>query len=114
MDEYLHANRKLWDHWTTEHEQSPFYDLAGFKAGKDRLRSIELSELGDVSGKAADRPGAGLLVGVDHRVQLFRIKLRGERGRAHQVTEHHGQLPPPGLRPRNVYGLGSRVERLRG
>lgn len=52
MDEHLHANQKLWDQWTIEHEQSPFYDLAGFRAGKDRLRSIELSELGDVSGKS--------------------------------------------------------------
>lgn len=52
MDEYLQANRNLWDEWTIEHEKSPFYDLAGFKAGKDRLHSIELSELGDVSGKS--------------------------------------------------------------
>jgi SAM-dependent methyltransferase len=52
MDEYLQANQKLWDQWTDEHENSPFYDLAGFKAGKDRLRSIELAELGDVSGKS--------------------------------------------------------------
>src|SRR5512145_2143272 len=52
MDEYLEANQKLWDQWTVEHEKSPFYDLAGFKAGKDRLRSIELSELGEVSGKS--------------------------------------------------------------
>lgn len=51
MDEYLQANQKLWDQWTGEHENSPFYDLAGFRAGKDRLRSIELSELGKVSGK---------------------------------------------------------------
>jgi SAM-dependent methyltransferase len=51
MDEYLQTNRKLWDQWTTEHEKSPFYDLAGFKAGKDRLRSIELEELGNISGK---------------------------------------------------------------
>jgi SAM-dependent methyltransferase len=51
MDEYLRANRKRWDRLTSEHEQSAFYDLAGFKAGKDRLRSIELSELGDVAGK---------------------------------------------------------------
>ena len=35
-----------------EHEKSPFYDLQGFKAGNDRLRSIELSELGDVSGRS--------------------------------------------------------------
>ena len=52
MDEYLQANQQLWDQWTGEHEKSTFYDLAGFRAGKDRLRSIELSELGDVSGKS--------------------------------------------------------------
>lgn len=52
MDEYFQANQKLWDQWTSEHEKSPFYDLAGFRAGKDRLHSIELSELGDVSGKS--------------------------------------------------------------
>jgi len=52
MDEYLEANQRLWDQWTIEHEESPFYDVEGFKLGKDRLRSIELSELGDVSGKS--------------------------------------------------------------
>ena len=51
MDEYLQANRALWDQWTVEHKPSPFYDLAGFRAGRDRLRSIELSEVGDVTGK---------------------------------------------------------------
>ncbi|HKJ38933.1 MAG TPA: hypothetical protein VJ972_09170, partial [Anaerolineales bacterium] len=52
MDKHLSANQKLWDQWTGEHEKSPFYDLEGFKAGKDRLHSIEISELGDVSGKS--------------------------------------------------------------
>jgi SAM-dependent methyltransferase len=52
MDKYLQANQKLWDQWTSEHEKSPFYDLAGFRAGRDRLRSIELAELGNVSGKS--------------------------------------------------------------
>ena len=52
MDGYRQANQKLWDSWTHEHEQSPFYDVAGFRAGKDRLRSIELAELGDVAGKS--------------------------------------------------------------
>ena len=41
MNEYLEANRKRWDQLTKEHEQSAFYDLDGFKEGKDRLRSIE-------------------------------------------------------------------------
>ena len=52
MDEHFEANRKLWDNWTLQHEKSPFYDLEGFRAGKDRLHSIELAELGDVAGKS--------------------------------------------------------------
>jgi len=52
MNEYLNANQKRWDQLTIEHENSEFYDLAGFKKGKDRLRSIELTELGNnVEGK---------------------------------------------------------------
>ena len=52
MKKYLQDNQKLWEQWTLEHEKSPFYDMAGFKAGRDRLRSIELSELGEVAGKS--------------------------------------------------------------
>jgi len=51
MDEYLQANQKRWDQLTLEHKESEFYDLPGFRQGKDRLRSIELSELGNVAGK---------------------------------------------------------------
>jgi SAM-dependent methyltransferase len=51
MDEYLQANQRRWDQLTLEHKESEFYDLASFRQGKDRLRSIELSELGDVTGK---------------------------------------------------------------
>src|SRR5512134_2508028 len=52
MNEYLQANQRHWDQLALEHEKSAFYDLAGFRAGKDRLRSIELSELGEVAGKS--------------------------------------------------------------
>jgi SAM-dependent methyltransferase len=48
----LATNQRVWDLWTDEHAGSTFYDLDGFRRGKDRLRSIELSELGDVSGKS--------------------------------------------------------------
>ena len=51
MDEYLRANQNLWNEWTGEHEKSPFYDLQGFKAGRERLKSIELEEVGNVRGK---------------------------------------------------------------
>jgi hypothetical protein len=51
MDEYLQANQKLWNEWTAEHENSPFYDVEVFRAGKERLQSIELEEVGEVSGK---------------------------------------------------------------
>jgi len=52
MEGYLETNKKRWDQLALEHKDSPFYDLEGFKAGKERLRSIELEELGDVRGKS--------------------------------------------------------------
>lgn len=52
MDHYFQANKEDWDQRTFLHENAPFYDLDGFKKGKDRLRSIELEELGDVTGKS--------------------------------------------------------------
>lgn len=51
MKNYFQTNQEDWDHKTEIHKDAPFYDLAGFKEGKDRLRSIELEELGDVTGK---------------------------------------------------------------
>jgi SAM-dependent methyltransferase len=52
MDEFLKANQKLWNEWTGLHEKSPFYDVEGFKAGRERLHSIELEEVGEVRGKS--------------------------------------------------------------
>jgi 2-polyprenyl-3-methyl-5-hydroxy-6-metoxy-1,4-benzoquinol methylase len=52
MDDYLAANRALWDEWTAIHETSSFYDLEGFKAGGSRLRAYEVNEVGDVTGKS--------------------------------------------------------------
>lgn len=52
MDEYLQAIQELWDQLTGEHKTLPFYDLTGFRAGKDQLRSIGLSELDDLTGKS--------------------------------------------------------------
>src|SRR5450759_2622739 len=34
------------------HKETPYYDLAGFKAGRDSVYSIEVGELGDVAGKS--------------------------------------------------------------
>jgi SAM-dependent methyltransferase len=51
MDEYLESNRKLWNDWTGLHVQSDFYDIDGFKAGAQKLDSVEL-ELGPVAGKS--------------------------------------------------------------
>ncbi len=52
MDSYLQANRALWDERVPLHRDSAFYDLAGFKAGRCSLKSIELAELGAVAGKS--------------------------------------------------------------
>jgi SAM-dependent methyltransferase len=51
MDEYRRANLELWNNWAQLHVQSNLYDVAGFKAGKNSLKSIELEEVGDVAGK---------------------------------------------------------------
>ena len=45
------ANRRLWDELTAIHEQSAFYDVDGFLAGRSSLGAIELEELGDVAGR---------------------------------------------------------------
>jgi SAM-dependent methyltransferase len=50
MTDYTQANRRLWNEWTKIHEKSQFYDIEGFKAGKNSLKSIEIEELGNVEG----------------------------------------------------------------
>jgi SAM-dependent methyltransferase len=40
------ANLELWNHWTTVHEKSAFYDVEGFKAGATSLWPVEREELG--------------------------------------------------------------------
>lgn len=48
---YFEANRDLWNQRTIVHRDSAFYNLEGFKKGESVLTTIELNELGDVSGK---------------------------------------------------------------
>jgi 2-polyprenyl-3-methyl-5-hydroxy-6-metoxy-1,4-benzoquinol methylase len=50
-DEWLEANRANWDERVPIHAAGEFYDVAGFKADQERLRSFEISEVGDVTGK---------------------------------------------------------------
>ncbi|MGB8646635.1 MAG: class I SAM-dependent methyltransferase [Anaerolineae bacterium] len=52
MDPFLKSNQELWNAWTRIHVQSPFYDVAGFKAGQNRLDSIVRGGVGDVRGKS--------------------------------------------------------------
>jgi SAM-dependent methyltransferase len=44
-------NRAMWNEKTPHHLVSPLYDVAGFKAGRRRLRPHEIADLGDVTGK---------------------------------------------------------------
>jgi SAM-dependent methyltransferase len=52
MQEYVDANRTLWNAWTRFHVDSAFYDVEGFKAGREPLGAIELAALGDVRGRS--------------------------------------------------------------
>jgi len=51
FNKYFEANRDLWNQRTVIHKDSSFYDVEGFKKGRNLLTPIELNELGDVSGK---------------------------------------------------------------
>jgi len=50
-NKYFSANKDLWNKRTAIHKDSSFYDLNGFKNGKNVLTPIELNELGDIKGK---------------------------------------------------------------
>jgi 2-polyprenyl-3-methyl-5-hydroxy-6-metoxy-1,4-benzoquinol methylase len=50
-DDFLAANRALWDEWTDIHETSEFYDLEAFRRGGIRLRGFEIDDVGSVEGK---------------------------------------------------------------
>ena len=50
-EEFVEANRRLWNEWAPIHAASAFYDVERFKQGGVRLRPYELEEVGDVAGK---------------------------------------------------------------
>ena len=52
MNKHMETNRDLWDGWARINVKSKFYDVDGFKSGETSLRSVEIEELGDVSGKS--------------------------------------------------------------
>src|SRR5579859_3121340 len=47
----MEANRRLWDDRVDVHHRSEYYDVDSFRGGRSTLRSVELEELGDVSGR---------------------------------------------------------------
>ncbi|NNF02681.1 MAG: class I SAM-dependent methyltransferase [Bacteroidia bacterium] len=52
MDNYLDLNKKAWNRKTELHFDSKFYDVDGFRAGKNILPDIDLALLKDVKGKS--------------------------------------------------------------
>jgi SAM-dependent methyltransferase len=53
MEEYVEANRQLWDAWARINLTSSFYDVEGFVAGRGQdLDAISLATVGDVRGKS--------------------------------------------------------------
>lgn len=51
FSDYLQTNLNRWNELAPLHLTSDFYDVEGFKAGKNALMPLEREELGDVSGK---------------------------------------------------------------
>ncbi|WP_313806800.1 class I SAM-dependent methyltransferase [Flavobacterium sp.] len=50
-EDYIDINRNTWNQKTEVHFSSEFYDMESFLNGRSSLNDIELSVLGDVSGK---------------------------------------------------------------
>ncbi len=52
MNPYIEVNRQSWNAWTAHHTQSEHYnDVHRYQDTGSSLRSIELLELGEVTGK---------------------------------------------------------------
>ncbi len=51
QEHYFNSNQKMWDDRVHVHTRSEMYDLSSFKEGRNSLTSIELDEIGDVTGK---------------------------------------------------------------
>jgi SAM-dependent methyltransferase len=51
-DVYTQANHAHWDEVVAIHAASEFYDVPSFLAGENKLKSIELAEVGDVAGRS--------------------------------------------------------------
>jgi ubiquinone/menaquinone biosynthesis C-methylase UbiE len=52
LDKYLRANQMLWDEFVEINSRSAMYHLKEFKAGKNKLNSLERTEVGEVKGKS--------------------------------------------------------------
>ena len=51
MADFIETNRRHWDSVTPGHLASEFYDIEGFRAGRDTIDDVESSLVGDVTGK---------------------------------------------------------------
>ena len=52
LNKYLEYNQEMWNGFVSIHMKSQFYDVDGFKKGRNTLTFIEREELGDVSRKS--------------------------------------------------------------
>ncbi len=64
-----------------------------------RLRIAEINQhavahiFGDKTAKPSTMSATHAMVGTDDLAQILGIEPRGQRRRADQIAEHHGQLP---------------------
>src|SRR4030095_10997740 len=52
LSEFLEVNKLFWNERVPIHKNSSLYSLDDFKNGKNKLHSLERSELGDINGKS--------------------------------------------------------------
>jgi 2-polyprenyl-3-methyl-5-hydroxy-6-metoxy-1,4-benzoquinol methylase len=52
MNEYVEANKELWNAWTGIHEKSEFYNIERFRTDDKGLDPLVRAEVGEVAGKS--------------------------------------------------------------
>jgi hypothetical protein len=86
--------------------------LIGIRPAEIRQHAIA-DEAGDIALLAGHRGSNARLIGREDFPQIFGIESAGQRRRAHDVTEQHGDLPPLGRGYRRMVSVGWRADRKR-
>ena len=88
--------------YSVDHSQACAHGLLRIVLIRVGVTEIDKNTVTHATGDKAAEPGHdlgdALLVGADHFMKVFDIKMYGERRRADKIAEHHGEVATFGER----------------